>query len=141
MKFSDVSKSPQFAQLSEQQRTFISELCSNGWDKVAAAKVAWGHKDDESAVSQANRAMRNPRVAALLALIDPTKSRMTKDEALQLAAKHARTAEKPADAIKCLQLIGEWEGWSVEPPPGGSPSDDARTIYDMADEIERKSRK
>ena len=133
-----VFKSPQFAQLSEQQRKFIQALCDNGWDEIAAANAAWACKDANSARTLANRAMRNPRIAQIIALIDPAKSRMTKDEALQLVAKHARTATKPADAIKCLQLLGQWEGWSIEPQttPDGSPRD----LYAEADELERKSK-
>lgn len=122
---SQVFESPQFAQLSEQQRTFLQEMCRNGWDKLAAANTAWKCKDNKSAEAQANRALRHPVISALIALIDPSKSRMTKDEALQIAAKHARSCEDASDAIKCLQLIGKWEGWENDPAPPipGTPKD------------------
>jgi len=83
---SEVFHSPQFAQLSEQQRAFVKAMCENGWDKISAAHTAWACKDDKSAAAMADRALRNPRISQIIALIDPAKSRMTKDEALQLAA-------------------------------------------------------
>lgn len=132
----EVFQSPQFAQLSIQQRTFLKEMCSNGWDKLEAAKKAWNCKNENSANAQANRAMRHPVISQLIALIDPAKSRMTKDEALQLAAKHARTATEVADVVKCLQLIDKWEGWSAAPPPP-DPAESG-DIYKMAEAIERK---
>lgn len=130
-----VFQSPQFASLPEQRRVFFKAYVVD-WDKIAAAKVAWQCKDDRSATSQADRALRHPQIAGLIAMIDPTKSRMTKDEALEIAAKHARTADKAADALRCLQLIGEWEGWSVTPP---SKPDDPDDIYTQAEKLEPKS--
>jgi hypothetical protein len=133
-----VFSSPQFQKLSEQQRVFLKALVENGWDKIDAAHKAWAATSDASAQAMANRALSNPRISAIVALIDPAKSRMTKDEALMLAAKHARTATKASEALKALELIAEWEGWTTEP---GSPAVSSEgSIYDQAAALEKQQK-
>jgi len=99
--------------------------------------VAWKCKDDKSASAQADRALRNERVRELVALIDPAKSDMTLEEAFQLLAKHARTADKAADAIKCLQLIGEWRGWSKDVRVDSTAVAKEKSIYEQAEELDK----
>jgi hypothetical protein len=134
----DVFKSPQFQKLSPQQRVFIETLVENGWDKLAAAHTAWQCKDDTSASAMAATAMRNPKIGAIIALIDPAKSRMTREEALELAAKHARTAAKPAESLKALEMIARWEGWDAETPRITSSPEGS--IYDQAAALEKEQK-
>ena len=133
---SEVFKSPQFQKLSDQQRTFLQTIVENGWDKLSAAHKAWKCNSDDSALAMANRTMSNPRVASLIALIDPAKSRMTREEALEIAAKHARTATKAVEALKALELIAEWEGWGLGKP--NAPAVPEGSIYEQAAALEKE---
>jgi isopropylmalate/homocitrate/citramalate synthase len=135
--FEEVAKSPQFNKLSVQQRKFIEELCTNGWDRIDAARVAYPNCSTEASLAAAaNKVMRNEQVKAVIALIDPTKVRMTREEALEIAAKHVRAAEKPADAFKGLELIAEWEGWAHAPTT--APTESGETdIYEQAEKLAR----
>jgi len=132
-----VFASPQFQKLSKEQRAFLKALVENGWDKLDAAYKAWNPGSDASALAMADRALRNPRVAAIVALIDPAKCRMTKEEALEIAAKHARSATKASDALKALEFVAELEGWVTERPQS-STSAEPRNIYEEAAALERQ---
>jgi hypothetical protein len=134
-----VFASPQFQKLSEQQRVFLKALVENGWDKLDAAYKAWKPTSDASAMAMANRALSNPRVSSLVTLIDPSKSRMTKEEALEIAAKHARSATKASDALKALEFVAELEGWTTDAPRSSSDSSEG-SIYDQAAALEKQQK-
>jgi hypothetical protein len=126
----EVIRSPQFSGLTKGQQSFIREITSNGWDRVEAAKVAWDCKTDKSAREMARRAMQHDVVRTLLGLIDPTRIPVSRAEAIGLISKHARSAEKAADLVRCIELmqtLGAF-GQEEEAEPEEKPSEYAAAL-------------
>ena len=145
MTLSDVVANPLYSRLTQQQQAFVTAICTNGNDKLAAAKTAWACSDDKSAATMANRALRKPAIAKLVGIYFGERvERITREELLGHLAKRATDANRDDTAFKYFELIAKIEGWLTKPaendenglPDAGEGSQ--QSIYDLADEIERK---
>jgi hypothetical protein len=113
-----------FGKLTEKQKVFVNELMVNGNDKIDAASKAWACKNEESARTQANRALKHEGIAFLVEQYfgkDPTRERFTKEGALEFASSKARMTEDPKIALDYLRLVVQMEGWLVKPADNELP--------------------
>lgn len=137
---------PRFLRLTDQQKTFTKTSCSNGNDKIQAAIAAWECKSSSSAQTMANRFLRtHPEIKRLIAEFfgtDPTDERLTREEWLSMAAKGARTADKPADSFRFLNMIGNAEGWFKQISGDGVDAADEeekeKSTMELVHELEKK---
>ncbi len=139
MTIDEIRKHPFYKLLgSDQLRKFVDEMCSNGFDKMEAAKVAWGSENEQSQRTQANRALKHKGVAQLIALCQ---GRPNREEYLIALNARAAMADDDSVAYDFYELIGKVEGWLTKPadnkPPADSPSRD-KSLDDLVEELEKK---
>lgn len=116
-----------YQKLAPKQQAFVDELLKNGNDKVKAATVAWTCKSEDSARSQANRALKHEGIAFLVEQYfgkDPNRERFTRESALEFASAKARGAGDDKLALEFLKLIVQMNGWLVKPADNDKPKED-----------------
>lgn len=119
MTLTDLKSRPEFVMLTPKQKAFTTAYCSNGADKVAAARTAYPDlKDEDSATATANRCLRQPQIALLVkAFYNRTDETGSKSEALAIIWK--RIQAQPEDLLDYLKLYGEWKGFNKPAKPEG----------------------
>lgn len=129
---------PEFVTLgSPQLRAFTLEYCTNGADKLAAARKAYGPKDDENAAAYANRALRNPAVRGLVnQFYGRTDELGSRDAALAILWRRINApGVEDKLLLDFLKLWGLWNGLEMAKAPAPAPPA-APTVDDAAaDEI------
>lgn len=144
MTAAEVFADPAFLRLSDQQQAFVRALIENGNDKVAAAHAAYACKDDFTARTLANRALKKLTISRLVDAYfeeKPADRIPTRDE---LAAEAWRRAQSAADdnaAHKWISLVARVLAYDKEPPiePAQSaPKASAELAEDTLAELEKR---
>lgn len=144
MTLDEVIADPAFVRLSDGQKMFVRTLIANGRDKVAAAKVSWNPKDDETALVMANRALRVPAISRLVNAYYGTTAEEelpTREEFQKLLWKKAQSAEDDSNALKFLALYARVSGLefkAAEPTKVTAPQQEG--IDDLLFEIENRGK-
>ena len=140
----EVFADPAFLRLSEQQQAFVRALIENGNDKVASARSAYTCKDDFTARTLANRALKKLTVARLVDAYfeeKPADRIPTRDE---LAAEAWRRAQSAADdnaAHKWVSLVARVLSYDKEPsaePAQSAPKASADLGEDTLAELQKR---
>jgi hypothetical protein len=131
-----------FSRLSDGQKLFVRTLLANGRDKMAAAKSAWVPKDNISAESMANRALRNPVISRLVNDYFGTTAEEqlpSREDFQQLLWRKAQTAKSDGDTLKYLALYARVSGLEFRPAEAApiTPTQQ-ENIDDILTEIERR---
>ena len=138
MTLDDLKADPRYVTLPPSRREFVLAYCSNGADKVAAAKASSEVTTEESAISKANTVMRDPAVRALVnAFYNRTEDVGSKTEALAIVWKQIQTGGE--DLLDYLKLYGEWMGFKSEKGPDEPPK--PPDLYDQVRELEKQEKK
>lgn len=114
----EVFTDPAFVRLSEQQQAFVRALVENGGDKLAAAHTAYACKDDFTARTLANRALRKIQIRRLVDgyFGEELRSKFpSREELAALAWEHAETAEDGDLAHKWASLVARVMGYDKQP--------------------------
>ena len=124
MTLDDLKSRPEFVTLAPQQQAFLVAYCTNGADKLAAAKEAYTVKTDESGISIANRNLRLPTVKALVNVFyNRTEETGSKTEALAIIWKQIQTLTDPKLRLDYLKLFGDWKGFTPEKAAPEAPEE------------------
>src|SRR5690349_2714722 len=120
----ELFKDPLFLRLPEALQKFVRELVENGKDKVAAAHMTWKCKDDLSASSMANRAMRKLAVRKLVDSyfgIDVRDMIPTREEVAAEAWRRFCKETDGATALKWLAIFNQTMGYNTRPSDTPQP--------------------
>jgi hypothetical protein len=135
MNVDDLKRERDFQQLTDQQKKFILEYCSNGGLRIPAAHKAYNCKNDASATSIAHNCLHNKRIAYLVAKYfgyDSNKHHLHKDEFLGLLAERVRDRKTPANFFVALaNMYKELAPWAVQPPAAPAPPPEERAPVDI----------
>lgn len=130
MTIDELKKDSFFQQLTDGQKTFVTERCS-GKEAVEAAKVAWKCTTDESAKAQARRALKNPGIKLLLGKffnIGPNRCIPLREDLISVLWERVQRGQcEDADLHKMVMCIAELGGFRTKPadpaPPPAAPDD------------------
>ena len=125
MTLEELKTRPEYVTLAPQQKAWIEAYCTNGADRVAAARTAYEVRDDNSAVAISNRNLRHPAIRALVNLFyDRTEETGSKTEALAIIWKQIQAPNiDPKVRLDYLKLYGDWKGFTPEKPANTPPEE------------------
>src|SRR5690348_8225128 len=105
MTLDDLKSRPEFVTLAPQQQAFLVAYCTNGADKLAAAKEAYTVKNDASAIAIANTNLRHAAIKALVNVFyNRTEETGSKTEALAIIWKQIQACPDAKIKLDYLKL-------------------------------------
>lgn len=136
MTLEELKVDPRFITLAPSRREFVLAYCTNGADKVAAAKASSDVTTEESAISKANTVLRDPQIRALVNVFyDRTEDIGSLKEALAIIWEEAR--KNGPDKFKWMSLYCSLRNFKGALPSEQSEPD----LYDQVRELEKQEKK
>lgn len=133
---------PEFVTLgSPQLKAFLVAYCTNGADKIAAARSAYEPKDEKSAITYANRALRHPAVRDLAnRFYGRTDELGSRDRALAILWRRINApGVEDKLLLDYLKLWGLWNGLEMAKAPAPAqpavPAADEAAAADILNEL------
>jgi hypothetical protein len=116
MTVEELKTRPEFVTLAPQQQAFTLAYCTNKADKLAAARMAYTVKNDQSAIAIADRNLRHPVIKALVNVFyNRTEETGSKVEALAIIWKQIQSCADSKMKLDYLKLYGDWMNFSTKP--------------------------
>lgn len=138
MTLDELKARPEFVVLGPQQKDFVTVYCTNGAEKIAAAKVAYDTTSDESAEAIANRNLRHPAIKSLVKLwYEFSEHTGTKNEALAIIWTQIQSETDAKLKLDYLKLYGEWKGFKTDEDDSDEEPDD---VDDIVQKMEREKK-
>jgi hypothetical protein len=137
MTIEELKARPDFVtDLNDQQKAFVLALCSNGKNKIEAAKMAYPGQADSSLQATANRALRHPVIARLVRdFYGRTDETGSKAEVLAIVWKKIQSPGlSPAEMLAYLKFQATLKGWDAPKP---AKEDEPEADFSFLEEEEK----
>lgn len=130
MTVEELKARPEYVTLGPQQQQFVVAYCTNGADKLAAAKAAYTAQNDDSALAIANRNLRHTAIRGLVnAFYNRTEETGSKVEAMAILWKQAQDLNgDPKLRLEYLKFLAELKGWTKTAEPDNPETDYAAAV-------------
>lgn len=123
--------------LGEQQKDFTVAFCTNGADKLAAAKTAYNCTTEQSAITTANRALSHPTIKRLVAdFYNVTEESGSKEALAALLWKRLNDGNTDQKCwLPIANLYAEVKGFKTERVPAEPQETGFRSVNDALKDL------